>query len=108
LLLDEPGAHLDVRHTIALHDLIRREVAERQLAAVVVMHDLNLAAQYADSVMLLQAGRPVADGPVEEVMTYRRLKEVFEAELYVGVNELDGTRYFLPVRSRGGGGQARG
>lgn len=98
LILDEAGAHLDVRHLLALHELLRREVEERQLACVAVVHDLNLAAQYADRVALLRAGRLVAVGSVPEVMTYRRLKETFEAELYVGVNELDGTRYFLPVR----------
>jgi iron complex transport system ATP-binding protein len=99
-LLDEAGAHLDVRHAIALHELVAREVAERRLACLAVMHDLNAAAQYADRVVLLKGGRLVADGSIEEVMTYRRLKEVFETELYVGVNELDGARYFLPVRPR--------
>jgi len=98
LLLDEASAHLDVRHFIALSELVRREVRERGLACVMVLHDLNAAAQYADRIALLKGGRLVAHGSIEEVMTYRRLKEVFEAELYVGVNELDGARYFLPVR----------
>lgn len=98
LVLDEPGAHLDVRHSIDLYEVVRREVAERRLACVAVLHDLNAAAQYADRVALLKEGRLLASGTVEEVMTYRRLKEAFEAELYVGVNELDNTRYFLPVR----------
>jgi iron complex transport system ATP-binding protein len=98
LILDEAGAHLDVRHLVAMHELVRREVAERELACIAVVHDLNLAAQYADKVALLRAGRLVAEGTVPEVMTYRRLSEAFETELYIGVNELDGTRYFLPVR----------
>jgi len=102
LLLDEANAHLDVRHFIAVNELVRREVQERQLACVMVLHDLNAAAQYADRVALLKAGRLVAHGTIEEVMTYRRLKEVFEAELYVGVNELDNARYFLPVRPQVG------
>jgi iron complex transport system ATP-binding protein len=100
LVLDEPGAHLDVRHSIAVYEVVRREVAERRLACVAVLHDLNAAAQYADHVALLKGGRLVGAGAVEEVMTYRRLKDAFEAELYVGVNELDNTRYFLPVRGR--------
>lgn len=98
LLLDEASAHLDVRHFIALSELVHREVRERGLACLTVLHDLNAAAQYADRIALLKAGRLVAHGTIEEVMTYRRLKEVFEAELYVGVNELDNARYFLPVR----------
>jgi iron complex transport system ATP-binding protein len=83
-----------------VHEVVRRELARRGLACVAVLHDLNAAAQYADQVVLLKAGRVVAQGTVEEVMTYRRLKEVFETELYVGVNELDDARYFLPVRPR--------
>ncbi|AUX47377.1 iron ABC transporter ATP-binding protein [Sorangium cellulosum] len=102
LILDEPGAHLDIRHAIEVHEVVRREVAERRLACVTVLHDLNAAAQYADRVALLKDGRLLAHGAIEEVMTYRRLKDAFDAELYVGVNELDGSRYFLPVRGARG------
>ena len=68
LLLDEAGAHLDVRHAQALHRLVRAQVRERSLTCVAVMHDLAAAAQYADRVVLLRAGRVVADGSVAEVM----------------------------------------
>lgn len=102
LLLDEANAHLDVRHFIAVNELVRREVQERELACVMVLHDLNAAAQYADRIALLKNGNLIAHGTIEEVMTYRRLKEVFETELYVGVNELDNARYFLPVRPQVG------
>lgn len=102
LLLDEASAHLDVRHFISLNELVRREVQERELACVMVVHDLNAAALYADRVALMKSGKLVAHGTVAEVMTYRRLKDVFETELYVGVNELDNTRYFLPVRPQVG------
>lgn len=111
LVLDEAAAHLDVRHSIAVHEVVRREVEERGLACLAVLHDLNVAAQYADKVALLKEGKLVAFGSIEEVMTYARLKDVFESELYVGVNELDNARYFLPVRpaarrsgTRDGGG----
>jgi iron complex transport system ATP-binding protein len=99
LVLDEAASHLDIRHAIDLHEVVCREVAEKKLVCIVVLHDLNAAARYADRVALLKSGRLVACGTVEEVMTYRRLKEVFETELYVGVNELDNKRYFLPVRA---------
>ena len=100
LVLDEAGAHLDVRHAITVHELVRRELERRAIACVAVLHDLNAAARYADRVVLLKGGRMVAEGPVEQVMTYHRLRDVFETELYVGVNELDGARYFLPFRPR--------
>jgi iron complex transport system ATP-binding protein len=99
LLLDEPTAFLDVRHQIALFDLLADEVAGG-LACVVVMHDLNLAAQYASRVVLAKEGRLVAVGAVEEVMTYARLRETFDSDLYVGVNDVTGARFFLPMRTK--------
>ena len=47
----------------------------------------------------MKKGRIVASGPVAEVMTYRTLKETFDADLYCGVNEVNDTRFFLPMRS---------
>jgi len=98
LLLDEPGAFLDVRHQLDLYELLATEVRSRQLACLVVMHDLNVAAQFADRVVLMKAGRIVAAGRVDEVMTWNTLKETFDADLYCGVNDLTGARFFLPMR----------
>ena len=99
LLLDEPGAFLDVRHQLDLYELLASEVKGRELACLVVMHDLNVAAQFADRVVLMKDGRVVAAGKVDEVMTWKTLKETFDADLYCGVNELTGARFFLPMRA---------
>lgn len=98
LLLDEPGAFLDVRHALALYDLLAEEIARSNLACMVVMHDLNIAAQYASRVALMKDGSLIACGSIEEVMTYANLQATFGADLYVGVNELTGARFFLPMR----------
>ncbi len=98
LLLDEPGAFLDVRHQLELYELLAAEVKERSIACLVVMHDLNVAAQFAARVVLMRSGRVVAAGPVEEVMTWNTLKETFDTDLYCGVNDLTGARFFLPMR----------
>lgn len=100
LLLDEPGAFLDVRHQLELYELLASEVRERRTACVVVMHDLNVAAQFADRVVLMKAGRVVASGSVADVMTWQILKETFDTDLYCGVNELTGARFFLPMRAQ--------
>jgi len=100
LLLDEPGAFLDVRHQVELYDLLADEVARAQIACAVVMHDLNVAAQYASRIALAKEGRLVAIGAVDEVMTWTRLRETFDTDLYAGVNELTGARFFLPMRTR--------
>jgi len=62
------------------------------------MHDINAAAQYASRVALLKAGKLVAVGAVEDVLTYRKLRETFDADLYCGVNDVTGARFFLPMR----------
>ena len=108
LLLDEAGAHLDIRHAEAMYALVQAEARARQLACLAVMHDLNAAARWADQVVLLQAGKRVAAGPPEEVMTAQRLAEVFGAEMLVA--DVGGRPAFLPAgpgpsRSRPSGGR---
>jgi iron complex transport system ATP-binding protein len=104
VLLDEPVAFLDIKHQLALCDLLASGVAAGEFTAVAVLHDLNLAAQYCDRLLLLREGAVVALGTVDEVMSYRRVRETFEAEVYVGQNELNGTRFFVPMRRRGSSG----
>ncbi len=98
LVLDEPAAFLDVREQIALYALLASEVKEHGLACLVVMHDLTAAAQMGDEIVLMKHGRVVATGDVELVMTYNKLRETFDADLYCGLNEITNTRFFLPMR----------
>lgn len=100
LILDEASAHLDVRHAVSLYELALREVRERNVACLAVVHDLNVAAAFADRIVLLRHGSIEASGAVEEVMTYSRLREAFGVDLYVGFNELDDVRYFVPRRAK--------
>jgi iron complex transport system ATP-binding protein len=96
LILDEPAAALDIHHQIAIFDLLR-ERHKRGITVVVVVHDLNLAAAYCERILLVQPRLPAVVGSVEEVLTYRRVKEAFGVEVYVGVNELNGARFLIPM-----------
>jgi len=100
LLLDEPAAFLDIRHQAELHELLRAGSREGRFAVVAAMHDLNLAAQACDRVLLLSEGKTAGLGTVEDVLTYGRVRETFGTDVYVGVNELTGARYFLPMIGR--------
>jgi iron complex transport system ATP-binding protein len=97
LVLDEPAAHLDVRHAVGVYELVRGEVEERHVACVAVMHDLAAAARWADRVVLLAEGRVTAVGTAEEVLTPDRLAETFGLPIRVGRDQ-DGDTYFLPAR----------
>jgi iron complex transport system ATP-binding protein len=97
LLLDEASAHLDIRHAVELHGLLRAQVLARQIACLAVMHDLNAAARFADRIVLLDAGRIVAEGSVEAVMTEARLGAVFGTAIHVATAGPDGRPTFLAV-----------
>jgi iron complex transport system ATP-binding protein len=97
LLLDEPSAGLDVKHEIALYRLLTNEARENDVACVVVMHDLNVAAQYASRVVLMKEGRIVASGSPADVMTEDRLRETFDADLRAIAID-DKMPYFMPNR----------
>ncbi|MBS1809368.1 MAG: iron chelate uptake ABC transporter family permease subunit [Acidobacteria bacterium] len=83
LLLDEPTANLDVAHQITLLELVQRLTREYGIGALIVTHEINLAAEYADRVALLRQGKIFASGAVESVMTTENLRAVFDAELAV-------------------------
>jgi len=78
LVLDEPTASLDVRHEMELFELIVDLVRAGGLAALVVTHHLNLAARFADRLVLIAGGRVVADGPPADVLEATRLTAVFD------------------------------
>jgi iron complex transport system ATP-binding protein len=93
LLLDEP---LDIGHEMALFELLRRLVRDG-LGVLVVTHQLNLAAQFADRLLLLDHGRPVAIGGPVDVLAADRLAQVFEWPVSVQASA-DGTPYVIPLR----------
>ncbi len=97
LLLDEPGAFLDIKHQVALYDLLRRRSLEDGLTVVSVLHDLNLAALYFERVALLRGGRLFACGTPSEVITYANVREVYETDVYVDRNHLTGQLNVLPL-----------
>jgi len=99
LLLDEPASFLDLRFQVELFDRVRELAAERR-AVLAVLHDLNLAAEYCDRVVLLRGGRIFAAGNAAETLTYTNLTEVYDTEIYVDVNDLTGSLVVTPLSAR--------
>ncbi len=96
LFLDEPTASLDLGHEMELLELVRRLVDEG-LAALVVTHELNLAARFADRIVLLAEGSVVASGPPHEVMRADILSRVFRWPVAVGESP-EGRPQIVPLR----------
>ncbi|RMB85319.1 ABC transporter ATP-binding protein [Streptomyces shenzhenensis] len=90
LLLDEPTTYLDLRYQVELLDLIRDLADRHGIAVGVVLHDLDQAAAVADRITLLGAGRIVADGRPEDVLTAGRLTETYGIRVDVDTDPLTG------------------
>ncbi|WP_160050261.1 ABC transporter ATP-binding protein [Nocardiopsis sp. FR4] len=91
LLLDEPTTYLDVRHQLEVLELVA--AFGRELTVVMVLHDLDHAARYADRIVALRRGRVAAQGTPEEVVTEPVLREVFGVRARVLRDERFGTPY---------------
>ena len=83
LLLDEPTLHLDVGAQVDLLVTLRRLAAENRYTVIVVTHELNLAAEYADQVVLLQRGKSLRVGSPASVYQRDLLEQVFQTPLTV-------------------------
>lgn len=98
LLLDEPTANLDLSHQATLLALVRNRCDKRQASALVVTHDLNLASQFADRILLMRDGKVVRLGTPEEVLTPQLLNEVFEVDVLVDAHPISGAPRVTPIR----------
>jgi iron complex transport system ATP-binding protein len=97
LLLDEPTTHLDLRHQTTILEVVRERVRSAGLAAIAVLHDLNLAAMACDRLVLLASGRVAASGAAADVLTSDRLAAVFGARVHVGRHERADAPMVLPL-----------
>jgi iron complex transport system ATP-binding protein len=97
LVLDEPTTNLDVRHEMQLFELVRTLADEQRLAVLLVTHQLNLAARFADCLLLLAAGRAVAHGAPTEVLTRETVETVFGWP--VAVERFQGRPQVIPLRA---------
>jgi iron complex transport system ATP-binding protein len=97
LLLDEPTTYLDVAHQVEVLDLLHDLNATRGTTVVMVLHELNLAARYADHLVAMRDGRIVAEGAPGDVITRERVSEVFGMDCRVIADPVAGTPMVVPI-----------
>jgi iron complex transport system ATP-binding protein len=90
ILLDEPTANLDIGRQLEILDLIRKQCSENSLTVLAAIHDLNLAAQYCDRLLLMNDGHIHAEGLPLEVITDKNIKQVYGAENCVYTHPVNG------------------
>jgi len=95
LLLDEPTSFLDLKHQVGIYDLLKATQLEKGKTIVAVTHDINLAAQYADEVLLLGADSSYNIGKIEDVLFPKQIEKVFGIRTFVG--SVGQEKFFLPL-----------
>jgi iron complex transport system ATP-binding protein len=100
LLLDEPITYLDLAHQVDVLDLVHDLHTTRGTTVVMVLHDLNLAARYSDTLVAMRAGKIVAQGDPADVLTEDLLRDVFDLDAKILTDPVAGTPMVIPIGSR--------
>jgi iron complex transport system ATP-binding protein len=100
LLLDEPTANLDLSHQATLLTVVRNRCEHGDAGALVVTHDINLAAQFANNIVLMKQGRAVQAGTPKAVLQPQILQDVFEVKVIVDAHPVTGGPRVTPIHER--------
>ncbi len=97
ILLDEPTSNLDIGRQIEIMDLLKGLCRRQNLTIIIALHELNLAAQYCDELVLINKGRIQCTGKPAEVITSENIEQVYGSGSYVGSHPLSGLPVVLPT-----------
>ena len=95
LLLDEPTTYLDIRYQLQILRLIRRLNEEYGFTIIMVLHDVNQSLYYSDEIVALKAGKCIAQGSPQQILTGELIQKVYDVTLKV--SDIDGKRFILSV-----------
>ena len=96
LLLDEPLAALDIAHQIDVMALVRQLSRDLGLGVIIVIHDINLAAQYCDELVALKQGRVLKTGRPDDIMTAAVLQDIYSVSMNIISHPHNGRPVALP------------
>jgi len=95
MLLDEPTSFLDLKHQVGIYDLLKAAQVEKGKTIVAVTHDINLASQYCDEILLLSADGGFHIGKTRTILSPDKIKEVFDVDVFVG--GIEDENFFIPL-----------
>lgn len=95
LLLDEPTSLLDLKHQVAIYDLLKTAQRQKDKTIVAITHDINLAAQYCEKVLLLGADRSYRAGSTENVFSTEQIEKTFGVKTFTG--RVGREKFFIPL-----------
>ena len=97
LFLDEPTTYLDVNYQVEILDLMTDLNRNKGVTVVMVLHDINLAARYADCLFAMKDGKLIAQGAPKEILNEDLIREVFGMESRVTTDPVTGAPYVIPI-----------
>jgi len=97
LILDEPTSHLDIGHGMQILDLLKKLNREKGITIIVVLHDLNLTAEYCDRIIFIDNGCIFKDGGPFDVLTYENIEAVYKTVVVVKENPVTKKPYLFPI-----------
>ncbi len=100
LLLDEPTAHLDIKYQIEMLELVHRLCIDKMLTVIIALHDLNLAVQYCDQLVMFHNGRVHSCGTPSDVITAKAIEEVYGAQVYVYPNPVNNLPFTVVIAEK--------
>lgn len=96
LLLDEPTTYLDITYQIEILDLLTDLNKRRKTTIVMVLHDINLSARYADYIFAVKKGKLIAQGTPKDIISKELIKDVFDLECVVIDDPVSGSPFIVP------------
>ncbi len=99
MLLDEPTVHLDINHQLGIMELTRKLNRSNSITIIAVFHDLNLAAQYCDKLMLMDEGKIASIGNTHQVLTPKNIRKAYHVNVLVKEHPLTSSLYVIPFSS---------
>jgi iron complex transport system ATP-binding protein len=96
LVLDEPTSNLDVKHQIELMDSLVKLKDKKENTIIAILHDINIAAEYCNRIIMMKNGRIYSNGKTEEVLTKENLMEVYDVDFEILENPRTGKKYYIP------------
>lgn len=99
MLLDEPVSHLDISHQVDILDVLHKLNKDKNITILATFHELNLASEYCDKIILISEGKIKSIGAPCEVLDYKVLEEVYKTSLIVKENPISKKPYVFPVPS---------
>lgn len=100
LLLDEPTSHLDITHQMQVFNLVQQLNEQLGLTVLMIIHELNLAGEFCDQLILLNNGNIQQKGSPEEVLTYENIEKVYNTVVITKTNPLSGKPSIFPVSQK--------